>query len=134
MRKKLLIVDDDADLLELLRLTFKAAGFSIATAMNGIEALKKARSLLPDLIMLDLVLPELDGFAVCEVLRKDPDMADVPIVMLTGLDSELTRMAGMESGATDYISKPIDPKLLVARINELCCLPKKPKDLLAPMA
>jgi DNA-binding response OmpR family regulator len=117
MRKKILIVEDDTDLLEMLRLSFKGAGFSIATATNGIEALKKVRSLRPDLIVLDLVLPELDGFAVCEVLRKDRALASLPIIMLTGLSSEFTRFAGLESGATDYVTKPVTPSELVSKIN-----------------
>ena len=117
MRKKILVVEDDTDLLEMLRLTFKGAGFSIATATNGIEALKKVRSLRPDLVVLDLVLPELDGFAVCETLRKDCATASLPIVMLTGLSSEFTRFAGLESGATDYVTKPVTPAELVSKVN-----------------
>jgi two-component system, OmpR family, alkaline phosphatase synthesis response regulator PhoP len=117
MRKKILIVEDDTDLLEILRLSFKGAGYSIATATNGIEALKKARSLRPDLVVLDLVLPELDGFAVCEILRKDRATATLPIIMLTGLSSEFTRFAGLESGATDYVTKPVTPSELVSKID-----------------
>ncbi len=117
MRKKILIVEDDTDLLEMLRLSFKGAGFSIATATNGIEALKKVRSLRPDLVVLDLVLPELDGFAVCEILRKDGATSTVPVIMLTGLSSEFTRFAGLESGATDYVTKPVTPTELVSKVN-----------------
>ena len=119
MRKKLLVVEDNAQLLELLRLSFKAAGFAIATATDGVEALKKARTLSPDLILLDLVLPELDGFAVCEILRQAPETASIPIIMFTGLGSHFTRLAGMDSGATDYINKPLSPKDLVARIKQV---------------
>jgi DNA-binding response OmpR family regulator len=117
MRKKILVVEDDRTLLELLRLSFRAAGFSVATASNGIEALKKARSVTPDAILLDLVLPELDGFAVCETLRRDAAMASVPIVAVTGLTSELSRVAGFECGATDFVSKPATPKELVSKIK-----------------
>ncbi len=117
MRKKILVVEDDRTLLELLRLSFRAAGFSVATASNGIEALKKARSVTPDAILLDLVLPELDGFAVCETLRRDAAMASIPIVALSGLTSELSRAAGFECGATDYVSKPANPKDLVSKIK-----------------
>jgi two-component system alkaline phosphatase synthesis response regulator PhoP len=119
MRKKILVVEDDAELLELLRLSFKNAGFSIATANNGIEALKKARSITPDAILLDLVLPELDGFAVCETLRRDPVTAEIPIVVVTGLSSELSRLAVLESGADDYVSKPISPRELVSKIRHV---------------
>jgi two-component system, OmpR family, alkaline phosphatase synthesis response regulator PhoP len=117
MRKKILIVEDDTDLLEILRLALKSEGFSIATARNGLEALKKARSLLPDLIVLDLVLPELDGFAVCETLRLDRALAAVPIIVVTGLASEFTRLAGFEAGASDYVAKPFTPAELVSKVE-----------------
>ncbi len=117
MRKKILIVEDNSELLELLRLTLKEEGFAIATAANGIEALKKVRSVRPDLVLLDLVLPELDGFAVGETLRKDPASATVPIIVLTGLTSEITRYAGMESGANEYVTKPFSREHLVSRIR-----------------
>jgi DNA-binding response OmpR family regulator len=119
MRKRILIVEDNSDLLELLRLSFKAAGFSIATATNGIDAIKKTRSLNPDLILLDLILPELDGFAVCEILRKDPETVSVPIVVLTGLSSQFTRYAGLESGATEFVTKPMSPDHLVVKVKRL---------------
>jgi DNA-binding response OmpR family regulator len=117
MRKKLLVVEDNTELLELMRLGFKQAGFSVCTAANGVEALKKARSLAPDLIVLDLVLPELDGFAVCEALRRGEQTSAIPIIMLTGLTSDLTRFAGLESGANEYVTKPASPDQLVPRIK-----------------
>jgi DNA-binding response OmpR family regulator len=119
MRKKILLVEDNEELLEILRLNFKWAGFSIATAINGIDALKKVRSLSPDLVLLDLMLPELDGLAVCEILRKDPGTREIPIVMLTGVSSQLTRLAGLECGADAYLTKPISPKAVVAKVQEL---------------
>lgn len=117
MRKKLLIVEDNTELLELLRLGLKQAGFSVSTAATGLEALKKARTLSPDLILLDLVLPELDGFAVCEALRKDTTTSPIPIIMLTGLTSEFTRFAGMESGADEYVTKPASSAQLLPKIK-----------------
>lgn len=119
MRKKILLVDDDADLVELIRFNLTQAGYSIGTASNGVDAIKKARSLQPDLIVLDIMMPELDGFAVCEILRRDTATASIPIMMLTALSSELGRMAGLGSGASDFITKPFSPRLLVQRINEL---------------
>src|SRR3982750_3412370 len=117
MRKKILLVGDNTELLEILRLNFKWAGFSIATATNGIEALKKIRSLSPDLVLLDLMLPELDGLAVCETLRRDASTASIPIIMLTALSSELGRLAGLSSGANDYVPKPFSLKVLLERVK-----------------
>ena len=128
MRKKVLIVDDNSEYLALLRLSFKAAGFSIATATNGIDALKKVRSVSPDAILLDLVLPELDGFAVCETLRRDSATSSIPIVILTGLASEFSRLAGMECGASAYFTKPVSPSDLVSSIQDLLGkLPVRPR-------
>lgn len=119
MRKKILVVDDDAELVELVSFNLKQAGYAVGTASNGVEAIKKARSLEPDLIVLDVMMPELDGFAVCEILRRDTSTALIPIMMLTALSSELGRMAGLGSGASDFLTKPFSPRLLVARIEEL---------------
>ena len=119
MQKKILVVDDDADLVELISFNLKQAGFSVGTAYNGVDAIKKARTLLPDLIVLDVMMPELDGFAVCEILRRDSTTASLPIMMLTALSSELGRLAGLGSGATDFVTKPFSPRLLVQRIEAL---------------
>ncbi len=125
MRKKILIVDDNSELLELLRLGLKEAGFTVATATNGFDALEKARSLTPDVIVLDLVLPELDGFAACETLKTAAETAHIPIIVLTGLTSEFTRFAGLEAGADEYVMKPVTPAELVSRIE--CCLARAPR-------
>jgi len=117
MRKKLLIVEDNTELLELLRLGFKQAGFSVSTAANGVEGLKKARSVCPDAIILDVVLPEMDGFAVCEALKRADETSAIPIIMLTGLRSEFTRFAGLDSGADEYLMKPIGPDQLLPRVR-----------------
>ena len=119
MRKKILVVEDDADLVELLRFNLKNAGFAIGTAGDGVEALKKARAAAPDLILLDLMLPELDGFAVCEILRHDPATASVPIIMLTAVSGEMARVAGLEAGASDYMTKPFSPRELIARVEAI---------------
>jgi DNA-binding response OmpR family regulator len=119
MRKKILIVDDDLELVELVSFNLKQVGYAIGTASNGVEAIKKARSLEPDLIVLDIMMPELDGFAVCEILRRDNATASIPIMMLTALSSELGRMAGLDSGANDFVTKPFSPRYLVGRIEEL---------------
>jgi CheY-like chemotaxis protein len=118
-RRKILVVEDEADQLELLKEQFKLEGFAIATAANGLDAVRKARSLLPDLILLDVMLPELDGFGVCEVLRKDETTAEIPIIMVTGLPGQLTRCAGIESGATEFIHKPVEASHLVNRAKKM---------------
>ena len=124
MRKKILIVEDNSELLELQRLTLKEAGYVTVTASNGLEALKKARTVSPDLILLDLVLPELDGFAVCESLRQDPATANITIIVLTGLNSDFTKFAGIEAGADDYVTKPASLPQLVSKIQYWLAQPR----------
>jgi two-component system alkaline phosphatase synthesis response regulator PhoP len=123
MRKKILLVDDNKHLLGLLRLNFKSHGFSIATAANGVDAIQKAITLAPDLILLDLLLPGLDGFVVCETLRKHPTTASTPIIIMSGLSGQFTRYAGFESGGTDFVAKPVTPKALLTKIKGLLGLP-----------
>ena len=118
MRKKILVVDDDPEALELIRFNLKRAGFAIGTAANGVEALKKVCSLLPDLVLLDLMMPELDGFAVCEILRRDPATNALPIIIVSAVAGEMARFAGLGSGANGYITKPFSPKKLVAQVEE----------------
>ena len=119
MRKKILVVDDDLDLLALLKLYFEDKGFFIATSTNGIDALKQARSLSPDLILLDLVLPGLDGFSVCETLRQDRITAAIPILMMTGLTGQLDHLVGMDCGANDYVTKPVTTENLFSKVTAL---------------
>src|SRR5262249_10235594 len=109
----------DPDLVELLSFNLRACGFVVSTSGDGVDALKKARSILPDLILLDLMLPQLDGFGVCEVLRRDPATSGIPIIMVTAMSSHFARLAGLEAGANDYITKPFSPKQLIARVQEM---------------
>ncbi len=125
MRKKILVVEDDPDQLEVVRFTLKNAGYAIGTATNGIEALKKAQTVSPDLIILDVMMPELDGFAVCETLRSNPATASIPVLMLTGLCSHISRLVGYESGCTDYVIKPFDGEQLVSKVEKLLCQPSE---------
>ncbi len=119
MQKKILLVEDDIELLDLLCFNVKKAGFAAATAHDGIEAIKKARSVRPDLILLDLMLLDLDGFAVCETLRRDPSTASIPVIMLTALSGALARVAGFEAGAQDYLTNPFSPRILMERIYQV---------------
>lgn len=128
MRKKILLVEDDPDVVELLSFNLKRSGFLIGTALDGISALKKARSMRPDLILLDLMLPELDGFAVCETLRREPATTQIPIIMLTALDTQMARLSGFEAGANAYVTKPFKWKDLLHRISSLLAKPATPSN------
>jgi len=119
MLRKILVVEDDPDQLEAIRGNLKNAGFAIGTAANGIDALIKTRSVLPDLIVLDLMLPQLNGLDICRTLREDSATASIPVIMLTGMDSHLTRLAGFEAGINAFLAKPYLPEELVSKVEEL---------------
>jgi two-component system phosphate regulon response regulator PhoB len=119
MKAKILVVDDEPDAVELIQFNLKSAGYDVASASDGAEALKKARALLPSLIVLDLMLPEVDGLEVCKILRRDPLTSGIPIVMLTAKAGEVDRVLGLELGADDYVTKPFSPRELVLRIKRL---------------
>jgi two-component system phosphate regulon response regulator PhoB len=121
MRRKVLVVEDDPDQLEVTRMSLKAAGFAIGTASNGIDALKKAQTVSPDLILLDILMPGMDGFAVCETLRENPTTASIPVLMLTGLCSHISQLVAFDAGATDYLIKPFVPEELVSKVEKLLC-------------
>jgi len=115
----ILIIDDNVDLLEALSLRLRRSGLNVITASDGKVGLEQARLLLPDLIILDLVLPEVDGLTICATLRRSGATASIPIVLLTGVTSQLSHFAGMDCGADEYITKPFDFELLLARIRQL---------------
>ena len=119
MRSKILIVDDEPEALELLEFNLKRAGFDVITAADGAEAIRQARSGQPALVVLDLMLPEIDGLEVCKMLRRDPATATVPIIMLTAKAAEVDRIVGLELGADDYVTKPFSPRELVLRIGKV---------------
>ena len=119
MQKKILVVDDDPDQREVICSSLKEAGFDIGTATNGIEGLKMARAGSPDLIVLDVMMPDMDGFAVCVTLREDDATASIPVLMLTGLCSYISQLTGLESGATDYLVKPFKPEQLLSKVEAL---------------
>src|SRR5437016_9398301 len=119
VRQKILVVDDEPEAVELVEFNLKQAGFSVVSAADGAEALKKARAVLPGLIVLDLMLPEVDGLEVCKMLRRDPATASIPIVMLTAKAAEIDRVLGLELGADDYITKPFSPRELVLRVKKI---------------
>ena len=112
--KRILVVDDDAKTVELVKLYLSRDGYKVLTACDGIEALRLARESRPDLIVLDLMLPGLDGLQVCRTLRRE---SDVPIIMLTARTAEQDRLIGLDQGADDYVTKPFSPKELAARVR-----------------
>lgn len=116
---RILIVDDEEDLLRLVSYNLTRAGFELITADNGKAALKLAQSELPDLLILDLMLPDLSGVHVCQRLKKDPATQGIPIIMLTARSSETDRIKGFEAGADDYVVKPFSPRELVLRVKAL---------------
>lgn len=112
--KKVLVVDDDKKIVDLIKLYLERDGYKVLTAYDGKEALEQARERRPDLIILDLMLPELDGLDVCRFLRAE---SDVPIIMLTAKTMEEDKLLGLDMGADDYVSKPFSPRELVARVR-----------------
>jgi DNA-binding response OmpR family regulator len=124
MKQKVLIVDDEPDALELIAFNLKGAGLDVTTAADGNEALKKASQHPPDLIVLDVMLPEVDGLEVCKVLRRDKKTAGIPILMLTAKAAEIDRVLGLELGADDYVTKPFSPRELVLRVKRLLRAPQ----------
>lgn len=125
---KILVVDDEPDAVELVAFNLRAAGYEVATASDGAEALRKAREQLPDLMVLDLMLPEVDGLEVCKILRRDPATMTIPIVMLTAKAAEIDRVLGLELGADDYVAKPFSPRELVLRVKNLLHRGKEGED------
>lgn len=115
----LLVADDEDNILISLEFLFKRAGFHVFVARNGREALELARAHRPDLLLLDVMMPELDGFSVCQALRGDPQFANTPIVMLTAKGREADRVKGRALGATDYVIKPFSTRELLARVRGL---------------
>ena len=119
VKPKILVVDDEPEAVELLEFNLKQAGYAVTTAGDGAEALKKARTQSPDMIVLDVMLPEMDGFEICKSLRLDSTTAKIPIIMLTAKAAEIDRVLGLELGADDYLTKPFSPRELLLRIKKI---------------
>ena len=119
MAQKILVVDDEPDAVDLVQFNLENAGYEVLTAGDGTEALKKARNFAPDLILLDVMLPEIEGTEVCKLLRRDTATSAIPIIMLTAKAAEIDRVLGLELGADDYVTKPFSPRELVLRIKNL---------------
>lgn len=115
----ILIVDDEPDILEFIGYNLEKEGYSTTTAANGMEALQKAKEQIPDLILLDIMMPEMDGIEVCSELRSDKRYDETVIAFLTARNEDFTQIAGFDVGGDDYINKPIKPRLLISRIKAL---------------
>ena len=116
---KILLVDDEPDILEIVSYNLTAEGYKVYTANNGVEALEKAKKKKPHLIILDVMMPEMDGIETCEAIRNTPDLAHTIITFLTARGEDYSQMAGFDAGADDYITKPIKPKVLVSKVKSL---------------
>ncbi|MBW1975980.1 MAG: response regulator transcription factor [Deltaproteobacteria bacterium] len=115
--KRILVIEDETDILEVVRYNLAREGYKVRCARNGLDGLRVAQTELPDLIMLDLMLPEMDGLDICRSLKADRKTEDIPIIMLTAKTEETDIVLGLELGADDYITKPFSPRVLIARIK-----------------
>jgi len=116
---KILLVDDEPDILEIVGYNLSTEGYSIITAKNGADGVKKAKKEKPQLIILDVMMPEMDGIEACERIRKVPELSDTIITFLTARGEDYSQVAGFDAGADDYITKPIKPKVLVSKVKAL---------------
>ncbi|MGB0357326.1 MAG: response regulator transcription factor [Flavobacteriaceae bacterium] len=122
MKKKhtrILLVDDEPDILEILEYNLSSEGYQVEKARNGVQALKKAIEWNPHLVLLDVMMPEMDGIETCEKLRKKSTASNLAIVFLTARSEDYSQVAGLEAGADDYITKPIKPKVLISKIKAI---------------
>lgn len=117
--KRILIADDEPDILEIVQYNLVREGYEVSTAKDGDDALVKAKSQKPDLIILDIMMPKRTGVEVCEILRSQPAYKETLIIFLTALSDESSHIKGLETGGDDYVTKPISPKVLVSRVNAL---------------
>jgi two-component system alkaline phosphatase synthesis response regulator PhoP len=120
MRKgKILVVDDEINITQILEFSIGAEGYDVITASNGEEAIDKARREQPDLIILDIMMPRIDGYEACRILKTNPLTKNIPVVLLTAKGRDIDKRLGVEVGATDYIIKPFSPGKLIDRIHQL---------------
>ena len=116
---RILVVDDENDFAELVSFNLKSRGHEVLTAASGMDALTHAQRLLPDVIVLDVMMPGIDGFSICGVLRNQPVTKAIPVIMYTALTGQIARLNGLEAGADDYLTKPLKMQELVTRVEKL---------------
>lgn len=117
--KTILIIDDDEDIREIISYNLTKEGYTVISAKNGIEGIKKAKKNIPSLILLDVMMPEMDGMEVCQILRAEEATKDIKICFLTARSEDYSQIAGFDAGADDYVTKPVKPKVLASRINAI---------------
>lgn len=115
----ILLVDDEPDILEIIRYNLTSEGYTVETAENGLEAIEQAKNVRPQLIIMDVMMPKMDGIEACEKIRNIPELSETVITFLTARGEDYSQMAGLEAGADDYITKPIKPKVLVSKVKAL---------------
>lgn len=123
--KKILIADDEPDILEIIKYNLSAEGYEVITAKDGAEAIDKAKQYKPDLIILDIMMPKRTGVEVLELLRAQPEFQETIIIFLTAMSDESSHIKGFETGADDYVTKPVSPKILISKVNALFRRTKK---------
>jgi DNA-binding response OmpR family regulator len=126
MEKKILVIEDDPATSRLVEYSLRHKGYQVTSASNGLEGIRKARDEAPDLIILDIMLPGMDGFEICHRLRAEPDTAAIAILMFSAKAQEIDRDTGLKVGADDYLSKPADPSEITRRVESLLAKKQKP--------
>lgn len=116
---KILVVDDDPDIVEILRYNLSMAGYDIKSATNGKEAIKKAKIFLPEIILLDVMMPEMDGIETCTIIKEIPSLNNTRIIFLSARNEDYTQLSAFDAGADDYITKPVKPKILLKKIASI---------------
>ena len=116
---KILVVDDDPDIVEILRYNLSLGGYDVKSAFNGKEAIKKAKIFLPEIILLDVMMPEMDGIEACSLIREIPSLLNTRIIFLSARSEDYTQLSAFDAGADDYISKPVKPKILLKKIESI---------------
>ena len=116
---KILVVDDDPDIVEILRYNLSLAGYDVKAASNGKEAIKKAKIFIPEIILLDVMMPEMDGIEACRLIREIPSLNNTHIIFLSARNEDYTQISAFDAGADDYISKPVKPKILLKKISSI---------------
>jgi len=119
MSSKILVVDDEADIVEFISYNLEKEGYTVQSARNGLEAVEKASSFRPDLIVLDVMMPQLDGIEACRKIRENPELSNTFIMFLTARNEEYSEIAGFDAGGDDYVFKPIKPRALLSRVNAI---------------